>query len=96
MGLVAGIAVAYIGALIAALLAGSSEVKVAVIAVGGTAVGAVAGTVGSISGARAQAESTLRTKTVELKAAQEGILQRQRYEWSTLVSVSLLLVAADS
>jgi len=76
--------VVYVGALVAALLVGSNDVQVAMIAVGGTAVGAIAATVGSVSGARAQASAAQDAAELQARAAYESVLQEQRFSWAGL------------
>jgi len=83
----------YLSGLIVALVVGSDTVKVAVIAVGGTAVGAFAGLVGSITGARTQAaasqsaatlqaEASLKIKQSEFDAARKQLLLEEQLRWT--------------
>jgi hypothetical protein len=84
---ISALAVLYGVGLSVALALGSDTVKVAVIAIGGTAVGAFAGLIGSVTGARTQAaasdasarlqaETNLRLKQTELDAARENLVCR--------------------
>jgi hypothetical protein len=86
--------VAYMAGLVVALVAGSDNVKVAVIAVGGTAVGALAGLTGSLAGARSQAiaaheaadqpaMANLALKRTELDPARDQVLLVEQLRWAS-------------
>jgi len=82
---ISALAVLYGIGLSMALAFGSDTVKVAVIAIGGTAMGAFAGLIGSVTGARIQAAASeaaaglqahtnLQLKQAELDAARENLI----------------------
>jgi hypothetical protein len=90
---ISALAVLYGIGLSVALALGSDTVKVAVIAIGGTAVGAFAGLIGSVTGARTQAaasdasarlqaETNLRLKQTELDAARENLVLQEQLNWA--------------
>jgi len=91
--LLSGIALVYVVGLLLAVVYGSDTVKVAVIAVGGTAVGALAGLFGSLAGARTQAsaaqaaanlqaETSLNLKKTELAESRSQLLLQERSRWA--------------
>ncbi len=75
------VALLYFALLATALLVGSNTVRVAVIAVGGTAVGAIAGLMGSIIGARTQAVANLETTRAQLDANRRETLLQEQLRW---------------
>jgi hypothetical protein len=90
---VAGAFLLYVVVLVVALIRGGDAISTAVIAVGGTAVGAAAGLVGSLLGARTQAASAYETaklqanssvsmKKEELANARSQLILEEALRWT--------------